>query len=161
MNDSWASVVELVGVQLALVSAAIHLWWGLPRLFVYLPIGSFADPRPYLFVISGVAIVAGSVALYLGGPPRTLYALGIVAMLAYALGYATWHLTGHGDFLPFVTGYGHDIENPLATVLGHLAADPLALAAMIVELGAIACFAFLLYHESTHRTTTGAGTTET
>jgi signal transduction histidine kinase len=160
MNDSWAAVVELIGVQLALVSAAIHLWWGLPRLFVYLSAGSFADPRPYLFVISAVAIVVGSVALFLGGPPRVLYVLGIGAMLTYALGYAAWHLTGHGGFLSFVTGYGHDIENPLATVLGHLAADLLALAAMVVELGAIACFALLLYHETTRRTATSAGTAE-
>lgn len=61
MNDSWAAVVQLVGVQFALVSAVIHLWWGFPRLLVYLPIASFADPRPYLFVISGVAIgISGS-----------------------------------------------------------------------------------------------------
>ena len=160
MNDSWAAIVKLVGVQLALVSAVIHLWWGVPRLLVYLPIGSLADPRPYLFVISGVAIFIGAAILSLGGPPRILYALGIGTMLAYALGYVAWHLTGHGGFLPGVAGYGH-AEDPLQVVVDHLADDPLALAAMVVELGAVACFALLIYHETTRRAAAGANATET
>ena len=159
MDDSRAALFQLFGVQLALVSAGIHLWWGVPKLLVYLPIGSFADPRPYLFVLSGVAIFLGAVALYLGGPPRALYGLGIGAMLAYVSGYAAWHLAGHGGFLPGVAGYGH-AENPLSVVWGHLAADPLAMAAMATELGAIACFVFLVYHETTRRTATGASATE-
>lgn len=160
MNDSRASLVRLVGVQLALVSAGIHLWWGFPRLLVYLPVGSFADPRPYLFVVSGIAIFLGVFVLTRGGPSRPLYALGIGAMLAYVFGYAAWHLAGHGDFLPGVSGYGH-AENPLGVVWGHLVADPLAMAAMTAELGAIACFALLVYHESTRRTATGTGASET
>jgi len=159
MNESRAAIVKLVGVQLALVSAAIHLWWGVPRLLVYLPIASFADPRPYLFVVSGVAVFLGASLLALGGPPRILYALGIVAMLVYAVGYAAWHLAGHGGIVPGVAGYGHD-GHPLGEVVGHLAADPLALAAMVAELGAIACFAVLVYHETTRRRTTGASATE-
>ena len=160
MNDSRASIVQFVGVQLALVSAGIHLWWGVPRLLVYLPIGSFADPRPYLFVLSGIAIFAGAVVLYFGGPPRVLYALGTGVMLAYVFGYAAWHLTGHGGFLPGVTGYGH-AENPLRVVWSHLADDPLAMAAMTVELGAAVCFTLLTYHETTRRAMAGPSTTET
>jgi hypothetical protein len=145
-EETATRLLRIVGVQLAVVSAAIHLWWGLPRALVYLRVGTVADPRPYLFVVSAVAVVVGVAWLYAGGPRRKLYALGASVMALYAVGYVWWHLGGHGGAIPGVQGYGHPDLSNLGVLLsdGHLF-RPLDALAMVTQLGALACFLGLLF----------------
>ena len=135
-------VLKLVGVQLAVVSAAVHVWWGFPRLLVYAQAGTFPDPRPILFLVSAALILAGVVALVGGVPERPLYAAGIALLAAYSVGYVAWHLGDHGGFLPGLTGATHT-EPVVPVLLAHLA-DPADAISMLAQLGAIACFALLL-----------------
>ena len=134
MDDRTASVLRVLAVQATLVSAAIHLIEGLPRLFVYLPIGSFADPRPYLFVPSALLLVGLSTMIVRGARHRRLYSLTAGILLAYTAGYAWWHLTDHGGLVP-----SHEVTNPVAEVLAHLASDPLALVAFAAQTVGAAC----------------------
>ena len=142
MNRNVATVARLLGAQLAGVAAAVHLWWGLPRLIVYLQAGSFADPRPYLFVPSAILLLVAATAILLGVPARRLAALSVGVMLTYAVGYAWWHLTDHGGMIP-----GGHTDTPVATVVGHLLDDPLAMVAMVTELLGSAALAVLFVAE--------------
>jgi hypothetical protein len=100
--------LELVALQLAGVVAAIHLWWGLER-FVerYLLYGYLRDPRPFLFVVTTMGIIAGVTYVVLGGRRKPVYLAGIGLFVAFLSGYFWWHLTGHGGVLPGIEGYGH------------------------------------------------------
>jgi hypothetical protein len=142
LDDRTRDVLRLVGVQLAVVSAAVHVWWGFPRLLVYAQAGTFPDPRPVLFLVSAAAILAGVVALVAGVRERPLYAAGIAVLSAYSLGYVAWHLGDHGGFLPGLTGATHT-EPVLPVLVAHLA-DPADAVSMAAQLGAIVCFALLL-----------------
>jgi hypothetical protein len=132
------TIVRLVAIQAALAAAAIHLYWAIPKLLVYLPIGSFADPRPYLFVPSALILLGVATAEAKGIRSRRLYALAIGVLLTYALGYVWWHLGDHGGLFP-----GHHSAHPVQTVVSHLLDDPLAFAAMFVELIGAAAFGAL------------------
>ncbi|MFC7135894.1 hypothetical protein [Halobaculum litoreum] len=134
MDDRTASVLRVLAVQAALVSAAIHLIEGLPRLLVYLPIGSFADPRPYLFVPSALLLVGLATLIVRGARHRRLYSLTAGILLAYSAGYAWWHLTDHGGLVP-----SHEVTNPVGEVLAHLASDPIALVAFVAQGVGAAC----------------------
>ena len=135
MDERTATVLRLFAVQAAVVSAAIHLLEGLPKLAVYLPLRSFADPRPYLFVPSGLLLLALATAVVRGARHRRLYSLSAGVLLAYAVGYAWWHLTDHGGLVP-----SHEVSNPVAEIAGHLATDPVALVAFAAELVGAALF---------------------
>ena len=128
MNADATWIARLVGAQLAGIAAAIHLWWGVPRLAVYLQVGSVVDPRPYLFVPSAFLLLVAATGLLVGVPARRLSALAISIMLTYLIGYTWWHLGDHGGLIP--GGHAH---NPVATVAAHLADDPLALVAVVAE----------------------------
>ncbi|MFC6786888.1 hypothetical protein ACFQFH_13670 [Halobaculum halobium] len=137
MDDRTASLLRVLGVQTALVSAAIHLIEGLPRLFIYLPILSVRDPRPYLFVPSALLLVGLATAIVRGSHDRRLYSLSAGVLLTYTVGYAWWHLTDHGGLLPT-----HDVTNPVGEIAAHLAADPIALVSFAAQvIGAVAFLA--------------------
>ncbi|MFC7097344.1 hypothetical protein [Halobaculum marinum] len=153
MDDRTASVLRVLGVQAALVSAAIHLIEGLPRLLVYLPIGQFADPRPYLFVPSALLLVGLSTAIVRGARHRRLYSLTAGVLLAYTVGYAWWHLTDHGGLVP-----SHEVTNPVGEVFAHLAGDPIALVAFVAQLFGAACL-LALFVADPHTADSGAGAT--
>lgn len=135
MDDRTATVLRLLAVQAALVSAAIHLLEGVPKLLVYLPILSFADPRGYLFVPSALLLVGLSAAIVRGARHRRLYSLSAGVLLAYTAGYAWWHLTDHGGLVP-----SHEVTNPVATIGEHLLQDPLAFVAFVVQVGGALLF---------------------
>ncbi|MFC7069932.1 hypothetical protein [Halobaculum lipolyticum] len=134
MDVRTASVLRVLAVQATLVSAAIHLIEGVPNLLVYLPLGSFADPRPYLFVPSALLLVALATTIVRGARHRRLYSLTAGILLAYSAGYAWWHLTDHGGLVP-----SHEVTNPVGEVLAHLASDPVALVAFAAQAGGAAC----------------------
>ncbi|QZY00730.1 hypothetical protein [Halobaculum rubrum] len=135
MDDRTASLLRVLGVQAALVSAAIHLVEGLPRLFVYLPILSFRDPRPYLFVPSALLLVVLATLVVRGSHNRRLYSLSAGVLLTYSAGYAWWHLTDHGGLLP-----SHDVSDPVGEIAAHLASDPIALVSVVAQAVGAAVF---------------------
>ncbi|GAA0214532.1 hypothetical protein [Halobaculum roseum] len=136
MDDRTASVLRVLGVQAALVSAAIHLIEGVPDLLVYLPLLSFRDPRPYLFVPSALLLVGVAAVIVRGSHDRRLYSLTVGVLLTYSAGYAWWHLTDHGGLVP-----RHDVTDPVGEILAHLATDPVALVSFAAQ--AVGAAAFL------------------
>ena len=60
MDESVDAALRFGALQLALVTAAIHLWVGWQRLFVYIDAGTpLIDPLQVLFVLSSLAVLAG------------------------------------------------------------------------------------------------------
>ena len=102
-----------VAVQTAVAAAAVHLLWAWPRL------AAPPDPRPYLFVSGSALAVAVAAATLRGGEYRRLYALGSGTLGAFLVGYLAWH----GEDAP-----------------ATLSADPLAIAAAVVELVGIGAY---------------------
>jgi len=102
-----------VAVQTTVVAAAVHLLWAWPRL------GSPPDARPYFF-LAGSALAAGVAAATLrAGEYRRLYALGAGTLGAFLGGFLAWHGT----------------DAPAA-----LAAEPLAVAAAVVEVVGVGAY---------------------
>ena len=121
---------------LAVAVAAIHLYWGFPRLVSQLEAGIVPDPRPALFVLSGIGILLGLARVLDGHDPEPFYLAGIGLMIAYLVGYVAWHaFGGHGGFVwpwapdPIV----HD-EPAAVVVVEHLRTTPLELASKLLEL---------------------------
>lgn len=158
MDDRTATVLRVLAVQAAVVSAAIHLLEGLPKLAVYLPLLSFADPRPYLFVPSALLLLGLATVVVRGARHRRLYSLSAGVLLAYILGYVWWHLTDHGGLVP-----SHEVANPVAEIAGHLATDPVAFVAFAAQVvGTVAFLAlFVADPELPQNSTRNAGTDST
>ncbi|QLG60768.1 hypothetical protein [Halorarum salinum] len=135
MDDRTATVLRLLAVQAAVVSAAIHLIEGVPKLAVYLPLLSFADPRGYLFVPSALLLVGLSAAIVRGARHRRLYSLSAGVLLAYCAGYVWWHLTDHGGLVP-----NHEVTDPVGTIAEHLVGDPVAFVAFFAQIVGAALF---------------------
>ena len=102
-----------VAVQTTVVAAAVHLLWAWPRL------GSPPDARPYLFFAGSALAVAVAVATLRAGEYRRLYALGAGTLGAFLGGFLAWHGTG---------------------APAGLAAEPLAVAAVAVEVVGIGAY---------------------
>lgn len=131
--------LEVAGASLAMVVAAIHLYWGLPRLLTYAFVGGLPDPRPPAFVLSALLIAVGVALAAAGAPRRPIYLAGIALVLAYLLGYVAWHtVLAHGAFWPWAPGIHHHGQGPVETVLSHLATDPFELASKLAELALLA-----------------------
>lgn len=131
--------LQYAAVALIYVVAAVHLFHpthGVARLVLVLmvdPALLVADPRPLLFTLSGVGLILAVPAVSLGAPKRLLYRLGVVLMGIYLGGYFTWHLTGHGGFLPGREPVYHGMA-PHEAVISHLGTDPYAAIAVVTEL---------------------------
>ena len=138
VDERWsldASTGRLVAAGLAFLIAIVHLYWGMPRLTAYLMAGTMPDPRPPLFVLSGVAILVGVSIVAAGGDRRPIYVAGIALMLTYLLGYVAWHtVLDHGGFWPWGPGGHAHGGNPVVVIAQHLLADPLALVSKAAEL---------------------------
>ncbi len=125
--DLWPTIerlCRLVAIQTALISAAIHLLWVVPRVSLSLFTDPVADSRPFLFVPAALVLLAVSVALFRGYHYRRLSALGGGTLGSLLVGYLLWEGTAA----------------PTA-----LAADPLALVAKTAELIGCVAFAGLFY----------------
>lgn len=144
--------LELAALQLAGVVAAIHLWWGLER-FVerYLLYGYFSDPRPLVFVLTSMGIIAGVVYVVLGGRRKPVYLAGIGLFLAYLSGYFWWHLTGHGGALPGMDGHSHYHGNNvlLDMITQHAREYPVIMASKAAEAIGIVVLSALFWLEQT------------
>lgn len=146
--------LRYLAAGLAYLVAGVHLFHpqrGFPRLVTVLGTGDVSllayDPRPLLFVLSGVAILAGITLVHLGLPRRPLYAAGIALVATYLLGYVAWHLTGHGGFLPGREPLYHGMH-PVEAVVSHLAAYPLARVTKLAELALLAVLVVLYRRET-------------
>lgn len=116
-------VCRLLAIQAALVVAAIHLLWAVPRLSVSLLFNPVADSRPFLFVPAALVLVAVAAALFRGYHYRRLSALGGGILAALLVGYL------------LVT------PAPLESLAGY----PLAAVSKLAELLGILAFAGLFY----------------
>jgi len=111
---------RIAAIQTALATAALHLLWAVPRLAG----GEPADARPAVFVAAAVLLIAVGVAVFRGYRYRRLSTLGGGTLATLLVGYPLYH--------------GRDA---VATLTG----DPLALAAVVVEVVGIVAFAGLYY----------------
>lgn len=130
---------QYLGGVLAFVVAAVHLTHpdrGLPRLLLLVRTDNLvllsSDPRPLLFVLSGLAIVGVLALVPFGLPPKPIYVLGMALVATYLVGYFGWHLTGHGGFLPGRFPHYHGLS-PIEAVLTHLQDNPIARVSKFAE----------------------------
>jgi len=160
MDSRTARTLRRVAAALVFATAAFHLWWGVPRSIIYLQaLGSYAggvvpDPRPFLFVGLGVALLAGPYLVRFDVVSlRQAYVGGVVLLLASVAAWVFWHATGHGAFLasgfeaPATAGSdgGHSHGgNTAVLILDHFNTEPLEAAIKTIELAAAASFAALL-----------------
>ena len=112
--------VRVVAVQAALLTAALHLLWAIPRLAG----GAPTDARPAVFVAAAAFLLAVAVAVFRGYRYRRLSTLGGGTLATLLVGYPIY--------------YGRETTETLA-------GEPLALAAVIVEGVGIVAFAGLYY----------------
>lgn len=145
--------LRLLGAALAFVVAGIHLFHpkrGFPRLVVLAATDNLdlllGDPRPFLFVISGLAIIFGVLLVLWDFPEKPIYVLGILLMLTYIVGYFTWHLSGHGGFLPGREPLYHGLS-PIEAVIAHLQDYPIARWSKLTELLLLATLVLLYRRE--------------
>lgn len=145
--------LRYVAAALAYVVAATHVFHpqrGLTRLVVVLTSGSpgllVSDPRPLVFLLSGLAIFAAVTLVLLGYPRRPIYLAGMALMAAYLLGYFAWHMTGHGGFLPNRIPRYHGL-GPIEAVVLHLRTYLIARVAVVAEVALLAVLGALYYRE--------------
>ncbi len=87
------TLLKVVGVQAALITAAAHLLWLYPQLSWSLLTGAVTDVRPYLFLLASTVLVSGSVAVFNGAHYRRLYALLIGTLGSLCVGFILWEGT--------------------------------------------------------------------
>ena len=124
--------LRYIGAALAFIVAGIHMFHpkrGYPRLVLLVTSDNLSllagDPRPVLFVISGLAIIGGVLLVLWDFPRKPIYSLGILLMLIYIGGYFAWHLSGHGGFLPGREPLYHGMTS-VEAVVAHLRDHPIA-----------------------------------
>lgn len=149
-DDPAVRVVRTIAGFLVLLVAWLHLLhpqYGLSRLLLFVDVGTIYDPRPPLFVLSGIALLCGVVLAFYGVRRRQLYLAGLGLMVAYLLGYVAWHtVLDHGAFWPHIHGHGHEV-GIVENVLDHLREDTLALISKTAELALIPLLTVLAWVE--------------
>ncbi|QSG04338.1 hypothetical protein [Natranaeroarchaeum sulfidigenes] len=155
MDDSVRGTLEFAAVQLAAVVAGLHLYWAIPRLITAAQTDQpiYWDPRPLLFIVSGVAIIVALLLVRQQLLSRLrAYVLGIGLMLTYILGWAYWHLGGHMAVLPWVEDtHGHSHEgNPIVILAEHLVGSPIDGISKTAETLLLLTLVLLVYAEYAH-----------
>lgn len=121
---------------LAVAVAMIHIGseMGFRNLVLYIQTGQFPDPRPLLFVGSGIAIFLGIARILDGSDPKPIYLAGIALMITYIFGYVLWH-TGldHGGFWPWGPEPISHSEPAWQVLLDHMRADQLGVVSKLLE----------------------------
>lgn len=131
MEESRVRTLRFLALQVVGAVAVIHLVVGGETLVQVLSRGLLGayltefvavDPRPLLFVVSGLATFAGIVAVARGRLDyRRAYGLGIALLAGYVIGWVAWHtILDHGLALGGVpTPDGHDHGGLVATLRSH------------------------------------------
>ncbi|MFC7226190.1 hypothetical protein N0B31_02145 [Salinirubellus salinus] len=141
MEEARVRKLRFVALQVVGAAAVVHLVVGATELLrianagllgPYLTNFVTADPRPLLFLVSGLAIVAGIVAVARGYVDyRTGYRLGLLVLGVYVLSWVGWHtVLDHGLALGGdtpTTPDTHNHEGLLGTLQSHYV-DPLVAA---------------------------------
>jgi|AntDeeMetagen134_2_1112570.scaffolds.fasta_scaffold07194_2 hypothetical protein len=129
-----------VGAALAYIVAGIHLFHpklGFPRLVLLLATGNaqllINDPRPLVFVMSALAIIAGITLAIFDADRAWMYPLGMTVVAAYFVGYFAWHFSGHGGFLPGREPLHHGL-NVVDALVSHLSFSRTAAVSKVAEL---------------------------
>ncbi len=156
LDSSQRTRVELLAGGIALGVAAIHLYWGIPRFTAQATVGSYTDPRPLAFVLSGHAIVLAITLVLLGViEPSRLYLFGLTLMIIHLVGYGAWHtVLSHGGVVdPTATSHSHVHESTshmlseivwnLTIVLEHVVNSPLAFLSKSLELTELCLLGYL------------------
>jgi hypothetical protein len=141
---------HVVAVHLVVVVAVLHLAMGVANWLTYLSAGILLPPdlRWPLFVVSGLALVAGLLAgvAEVGVERRWLYVAGIALMVVYVVGYFAWHVGGHRPL--FVVGPAtHHHGSTLSYLVAHVFAGPLETTALATETALAALLGYLLATE--------------
>lgn len=146
--------IGYLGAGLAYLVAGIHLFHpkrGFPRLALLVRTGNTSllldDPRPIVFVVSGLGILVGIKLVILDVERKRVYALGMVLVATYFAGYFVWHLSGHGGFLPGRKPLYHGLH-PVEAVVSHLVGYPLARLSKLAEAALLVVLAVLYRQES-------------
>lgn len=147
--------LRYLAAGLAYLVAGLHIFHprrGFPRLVSILTLDDplrflVHDPRPLLFVLSGIAIIVSIKLVLFGFPRKPIYALGMALMAIYFVGYFAWHLTGHGGFLPTREPLYHGLQ-PVEAVTVHLREYAWARWTKVTEVALFAVLAVLFYRES-------------
>lgn len=155
MDDRRVTVLRVVAGALVFATAAYHLLWGFPRALVYLQAtgmyiesGVLPDPRPFFFVVYGLALFAGP---YLVTRDvislRRAYHLGAAVMVLGIAAWMVWHLTDHFAFLfPGTAPEAADASHTgiVTTLVDHYTGEPIEGALKTVEFTAALAFGALL-----------------
>jgi hypothetical protein len=108
MEEATVRKLRFLALQVVGAVAVVHLVTGVAELVKFANAGLFVayftngqaltQPEPWLFPLSGLAVLGGAVAVGLGYLDyRRAYALGAAVMLGYLLGWLAWHsLLDHG-----------------------------------------------------------------
>jgi hypothetical protein len=140
--------LHVVAAHLAVLVAVIHLALGVSNWLTYLGGGIIVPPdiRWPLFVLSGLAIVAGLVAAVAGVGRRPLYAAGVGLMSIYVVGYFAWHIGGHRPLL--IVGPGtHHHGSTLEYLFAHVFAGPVEFLALASETALAGLLALFYYRD--------------
>ncbi|WP_267641172.1 hypothetical protein [Haloarchaeobius amylolyticus] len=152
MDEKVETALRFVAAQLAVATAAIHLWLGWRALFAYINAGRpFTDPRMVLFVLSAIAVPVG-LALAAAGMRRDyVYSLGIGLMLCYLVGWLLFGghpQPGQLQIAPAWTATGeHTHGSVLATLVEHLFSQWELLASKVIETVLLGILVVLLREE--------------
>lgn len=147
--------LRYLAAGLTYLVAALHIFHpqrGFPRLVMLLTLDDpvrhlLYDPRPFLFVLSGVALVVGIKLVLLGFPRKPIYLLGMLLVATYFVGYFAWHLSGHGGFLPSRDPFYHGLH-PVEAVIVHLSEYAWARWTKVTEAVLFAALAVLYSRET-------------
>lgn len=148
--DSYAEPMTAV---LAFVIGVAHVFYPDLGFFTFaarvttVPSLLLSDPRPALFVVSGLAVVVGVALSRDALDRRPYYFGGLVLFSGYVVGYFGWHLSGHGGFLPGREPLYHGLT-PVENVLSHLGAEPFAALLIALELVTVILLVWLLSREN-------------
>lgn len=153
MDENVDAALRFGALQLALVTAAIHLWVGWQRLFAYIQAGTpLVDPLQVLFVLSALGILAG-VGLAARGLRRDyVYAGGVGIMLCYLVGWLLLggHRTGGAWLAPAWETVGHSHGTVLGTLVDHLFSNVLLAVSKVVEATCL-CILLVLWRAERER----------
>lgn len=150
-EGQWTQRLRYIGGALAFAIAALHALhpdWGIRGLVVYANVGALPDPRPLFFVVSGIVIIGGVLAVLLGAPRKSIYLGGMILMVLYIVGYFGWHMVGHGAWWPW-GGEGFASDSLYAIIFGpnHLRGSLDELISKLLELALLIVLGLLYYRE--------------
>jgi hypothetical protein len=134
MHAQHRSKLLFIASQLVILSALIHTSLGAQKWSEYARFGVLFPPdiRWPLFIVSGVAVVAGIGLARQSPHRRRWYLAGVVMMVGYVAAYFFWHLGGHRPLFIHRPAIHHDLT--LEIIVAHYTAGTLETFTLTIEL---------------------------